>query len=174
MTTENAFNLIMQSELFRLNGPKIDLPAALIDLAHAIKAEAETDWSLGEFLECSLDSLIVGAYWSLTEWHGGQSSPEPARFRIKSRKPAPPSLSPVTNFDPSLTRMKTAPLDFIDLLEPATGRQSGLSIYGKRKEHADKIGITGGLSHGSLVVPASVHDADKLIAWLQDWKGSQV
>ena len=76
MTTKNAFNLIMQSELFRLNGLKIDLPAALIDLAHAITAEEETDWSLGEFLECSLDSLIVGAYWSLTEWHGGQSSPE--------------------------------------------------------------------------------------------------
>jgi hypothetical protein len=76
MTTENAFNLIMQSELFRLNGPKIDLPAALIDLAHAIKAEEETDWSLGEFLECSLDSLIVGTYWSITEWHGGQFSPE--------------------------------------------------------------------------------------------------
>jgi len=70
--------------------------------------------------------------------------------------------------------MKTAPLDFIDLLEPATGRKSSLSIYGQRKEYADKIGITGGLSHGSLIVPASVHDADKLIAWLQDWKSSQV
>lgn len=76
MTTKDAFNTIMDSELFRLRGPKIDLPEALIDLARAINAEEETDWNLGECLECSLDSLIVGAYWSLTEWHGGQSSPE--------------------------------------------------------------------------------------------------
>lgn len=76
MTTKHAFNIIMQSELFRRNGPKIDLPDALIDLAKAIKAEEETNWSLGEFLECSLDSLIVGAYWSLTEWHSGQWSDE--------------------------------------------------------------------------------------------------
>ena len=73
-TTEAAFNYIMQSALFRLNGEKIDLCASLITLADAIKAEEETNWSLGESLECSLDSLIVGAYWSLTEWHAGQAS----------------------------------------------------------------------------------------------------
>lgn len=69
--------------------------------------------------------------------------------------------------------MKTKPLEFIDLLEPATGRASSLSTYGTRKEYADKLGITGGLSHGSLVVPKTVQDADKLIQWLQDWRQSQ-
>jgi hypothetical protein len=80
MTTKDAFNAIIDSELFRLRGPKINLPDALIDLARAINAEDETDWSLGECLECSLDSLIIGAYWSTQEWHGGQSSPEYAAF----------------------------------------------------------------------------------------------
>ncbi len=35
MTTENAFNLIMQSELFRLNGPKIDLQRKTKNTKHA-------------------------------------------------------------------------------------------------------------------------------------------
>lgn len=69
--------------------------------------------------------------------------------------------------------MKTLPLQFIDLLEPATGRTSSLSVYGARKEYSDKLGITGGLSHGSQVVPNSKEDAEKLIAWLTDWKTSQ-
>lgn len=76
MTTEQAFNVIMQSELFRLNGPKIDLCEALQSLCSAIKGEEETNWSLGDGLECTLDSLLVGAYWALTHWHAGQSSQE--------------------------------------------------------------------------------------------------
>lgn len=74
---EKAFNAIMQSELFRLNGPAIDLPEALITLARAIvEDDSENKWSLGECLECSLDSLVVGSYWALSEWHGGQNSDE--------------------------------------------------------------------------------------------------
>jgi hypothetical protein len=75
---ESAFNAIMQSELFRTNGPAIDLPQALETLARAVH-DNETDeftWNLGEFLECDLGGLIVAAYWSLSEWHAGQSSPE--------------------------------------------------------------------------------------------------
>ena len=75
---ENAFNAILNSACFRLDGPEIDLPEALITLANAIH-ENETDestWSLGEFLECDLGSLLIGAYWALSEWHGGQWSPE--------------------------------------------------------------------------------------------------
>lgn len=75
-TTEAIFDSIMESSIFRLNGPKIDLCQALIDLCAAIKAEEETNWSLGECGECTLDSLLVGAYWSLTEWHAGQNSAE--------------------------------------------------------------------------------------------------
>lgn len=66
--------------------------------------------------------------------------------------------------------MKEAELQWIDLIEPKTGRASALSIYGRRKDHADFLGITGGLTHGSLIEPKTVHDADKLIAWLKDWK----
>lgn len=72
-----AYNAIMESEVFRLDGPDIDLPAALITLAKAVKSE-ETDefiWSgLGEHTEAPLGDLIAGAYWSLSEWHAGQSS----------------------------------------------------------------------------------------------------
>lgn len=73
-----AYDAIMQSAVFRTNGPPIDLAAALQNLGNAV-ADNETDeftWSLGEFSECTLGDLIVGAYWCLTEWHGGQSSPE--------------------------------------------------------------------------------------------------
>ena len=60
-----------------MDGPEINLPEALIDLAAAIKSDTEeTDWSLGEFTEASLDYLVIGAYWSLTEWHAGQHSTE--------------------------------------------------------------------------------------------------
>lgn len=73
---ETAFHRIMASEIFRLNGPQIDLCEALIELCDAIDTEDETNWDLGEFLDCSLGDLLPGAYWALTEWHGGQSSPE--------------------------------------------------------------------------------------------------
>lgn len=77
MKTETAFNHIANSSLFRLNGQEIDLCGALIDLCDAIKGDDdESKWSLGEFGECSLDSLLIGAYWALSEWHAGQWSPE--------------------------------------------------------------------------------------------------
>ena len=78
-STEKQFNVIMQSELFRLNGPRIDLCKELQSLVAEIQQTEDPDcllWSIGEFLECSLDSLIVGAYWALCDWHSGQSSPE--------------------------------------------------------------------------------------------------
>ena len=48
----------------------------LIVLANAVDAfEGETEeiWYIGEGYEC-LDDIITGAYWHLTEWHGGQAS----------------------------------------------------------------------------------------------------
>lgn len=75
-TTESIHAKILASSIFRANGPSIDLCNALIELCNCINNEEETDWSIGEFTEASLDSLIVGAYWSLTEWHGGQESIE--------------------------------------------------------------------------------------------------
>ncbi len=75
-TTEEKFHLIMRSSLFRLDGAEIDLCETLSELCEAINDEPETNWSMGEGLEATLDSLLVGAYWSLAEWHGGQWSPE--------------------------------------------------------------------------------------------------
>ena len=75
-TIETIFNCIMQSDVFRLNGPEIDLPEALIKLGNAVHLSTDgIDWGLGYSGECDLGSLIVGAYWSLSEWHAGQSSP---------------------------------------------------------------------------------------------------
>lgn len=74
---ERAFHRIMRSSMWRTDGEAINLPAALIELGNAV-ADNETDestWSLGgESLNCDLGSLIVGAYWSCTGWHAGQSS----------------------------------------------------------------------------------------------------
>lgn len=71
---------IMQSDVFRLDGKPIDLPDALARLARAVHGADDLDefvWSsLGEHTEAALGDLIVGAYWALSEWHAGQSSPE--------------------------------------------------------------------------------------------------
>jgi hypothetical protein len=72
-----AYNAIMRSSVFRLNGPAIDLPRALALLGQALDKYdlPEGVWEcLGEFSEACLGDLIVGAYWALSEWHGGQAS----------------------------------------------------------------------------------------------------
>jgi hypothetical protein len=74
--TSLAFDKIMSSSVFHHNGPDIDLCEALIELCDAINAEEETNWYLGECADCCLDDLLIGAYWSLTEWHAGQWSIE--------------------------------------------------------------------------------------------------
>ena len=81
-TTEQIFETIMQSDLFRLDGGEIDLPARLSDLADAIQKEDETDWSLGECEDCTLADLVIGAYWALSGWiadscFGGSEANEP-------------------------------------------------------------------------------------------------
>lgn len=41
------------------------------------KTETDCDvWSIGECGNATLDSLIVGAYWFLGDYHGGQGSAE--------------------------------------------------------------------------------------------------
>lgn len=65
------------------------------------------------------------------------------------------------------------PLDFIDVKEPETGRVSSLQIGGTARDN-DKIFILGGLTHGSVIEPKSPADADKLIAWLKNWKKNQL
>ncbi len=73
-----AYSAILESDVFRLSGPAIDLPEALLSLAVAVR-DHETDestWGLGEHTEVPLGDLIVAAYWTLSEWHAGQSSVE--------------------------------------------------------------------------------------------------
>lgn len=75
--TVAAFNAIAGCSIFRIGGPDIDLTAALITLADAVKGEDEDNDSwlyLGESGEFTCVDLITGAYWSLTEWHAGQWS----------------------------------------------------------------------------------------------------
>jgi hypothetical protein len=99
---ETAYNAIIQSEVFRTDGPSIDLPEALIALGNAV-AENETDettWALGEYSEACLGDLIVGAYWILTEWHAGQSSPEYAALCALGRVFSPGMTGPPDLDDP--------------------------------------------------------------------------
>ena len=101
MTTETAFSTILSSSLFRLNGPEIDICEAIQNLCDAINAEDKTNWSLGESGDCTLASFLIGAYWSLTEWHGGQSSPEYAALCAIGSIFSPGCTSPPTSDDES-------------------------------------------------------------------------
>ena len=100
-----AFSHLLNSELFRLNGGKIDLPGAIIALCEAIESEYDSKGnscsmcSLGEFGETSLSDFIVGAYWSLSEWHGGQSSPEHQALSMLGQIYSPGMTSPPENED---------------------------------------------------------------------------
>jgi hypothetical protein len=76
MNTYKQFDIIINSGIFKVTGAHIDLCDSLNTLCACITEETETDWSIGEFEECSLGSLLVGAYWAFTEWHGGQYSSE--------------------------------------------------------------------------------------------------
>lgn len=75
-TIESLYDSIMASEVFRLDGPAINLPEALMNLANAVHADEsdEIDWYMGEHTEACLSDLLPGAYWALTEWHAGQNS----------------------------------------------------------------------------------------------------
>jgi hypothetical protein len=73
--TEEAYDVIANSSIFRTDGAEIDLSAALLNLCEAISAEEETNWTLGEH-SVPLDAVIIGAYWTLAEWHGGQTTDE--------------------------------------------------------------------------------------------------
>jgi len=58
---------------------------------------------------------------------------------------------------------------FIDLIDE-TGRVSSLGVYGKKKQDDLTITVIGGLSHGLDFAPKSIDDANRLIAWLEEWK----
>lgn len=61
------------------------------------------------------------------------------------------------------------PLQFIDIVEPGTGRTSSLAINGRRSNRA-LLTVTGGLDHQAAIEPRSIQDADLWIEWLKEWK----
>jgi hypothetical protein len=76
--TVTTFNRILEA-LTRIDSPEIDLTTDLITLAQSIREnepDSEGYWLyLGEGEEFTCSDLIVGAYWALAEWHGGQNDP---------------------------------------------------------------------------------------------------
>jgi hypothetical protein len=56
----------------------IDLLARLVNDCPANPETGDNSqlWAIGEFGHCSLDSLIVAAYWHYSHWHEGQWSDE--------------------------------------------------------------------------------------------------
>ena len=72
---------VIDASLFTICG-KLDydrVTDAIIKLSNAVHNFDISDdgyeiWDIGEFGSCSLDELIVGAYWHFTEWHAGQWS----------------------------------------------------------------------------------------------------
>ena len=102
---EIAYDTILQSSVFRTNGPRIDLIRALIHLAQAIRStDTEEDvWNIGEFTEASLDCLLIGAYWALTEWHSGQDSPSYAALCAINEIFSPGMTNAPKEDDPEVT-----------------------------------------------------------------------
>lgn len=71
---------IINHSLFRIDGKlsyKRTLKAFKRLVEEIEKVDTEEDvWCLGETGETTLDNLLVGAYWFLTDHHGGQDSLE--------------------------------------------------------------------------------------------------
>lgn len=73
---KKEFQLIHDS-LFLITGTieYINLAAAFISLSklvHDYEGESDDIWYIGEHSMCSLDNLIVGAYWHYSDWHDGK------------------------------------------------------------------------------------------------------
>lgn len=68
------FNTVSECSLFRIGGNDVDILQTIALLVDAIIEEDETDWSTGEGGEFTLDTLLVAAYWALTDCHSGQYS----------------------------------------------------------------------------------------------------
>jgi hypothetical protein len=71
----------IDATLFTIH-PKLDYDgtikaiAKLADMVHAYDGDSDQLWEIGEFGCAPLDSLLIGAYWFLADYHGGQDSSE--------------------------------------------------------------------------------------------------
>lgn len=82
---ERLFNVVVKS-LFQIDGTLSytrTLEAIERLCAEILKTETdETVWYIGESGAATLDSVIVGSFWFMTDYHGGQDSLE---YRVYSR-----------------------------------------------------------------------------------------
>ena len=125
-----ALQAAIEASLFTIH-PKFDY-ARLTDaigLAARIVADypGETeDWLyIGESGACSLDSLIVGAYWHFSQWHEGQSSPAYATLC---------SLGSV--FSPGMTNgpePQSSEFDVFKALDAMARHANGMPVYSFRE-----------------------------------------
>jgi len=70
---------VLSNEILSINATMSydEITEVIISLCEAVKAiprDEDIDWDMGEDLYCTLDGLIVGAYWHYTEWHVGERS----------------------------------------------------------------------------------------------------
>ena len=122
---------ILKSDIFRIDGHPIDLPEAILALCAAVDEVDETEhlWeTIGEHSEACLGDLIVGAFWTFTEWHAGQSSPEYAALCALGRI-----------YSPGMT---SGP-------EPESGEAAAAEMLGAWFEarHAFPVTLTSDLGH---------------------------
>ena len=115
------FNVIDHS-LFTING-RLDYSRVteaiilLADQVHDFAGSGDMSddgyevWNIGEFGACSLDDLIIGAYWHYTDWHGGQWSKEYAALCSLGRV-----------FDPQMTTGSTDNEAYLALEAMAQGK----------------------------------------------------
>jgi len=75
---EQTFNIIYQAIATTNDTPQTCVMELLRDLCAELMENEQDEfvWSIGEFSEFTLDSLIIGAYWYFTDYHNGQSSYE--------------------------------------------------------------------------------------------------
>lgn len=74
MSYKKTFKQIAKSDVFLAGGKQIDLTKKLTKLGKKLAKKDNVNWHLGGDSGYDLGSFIVGAYWALTEWHGGQHS----------------------------------------------------------------------------------------------------
>lgn len=69
------FNTVQSDILFTDEYNEIqDNLIKLCELINEYEGLTESLWYVGEFSDCTLDELLIGAYWHFTEWHEGQDS----------------------------------------------------------------------------------------------------
>ena len=75
---ERLFNVINRSLFYSDSslsyGRTLEAIGKLADIVN--EYDDEINWCLGESGECTLDVLLVGAYWYCADYHGGQWSDE--------------------------------------------------------------------------------------------------